>query len=312
MFTKVNGSLCLADGGYVGNQSPPGFSCFWLFGRLCKFVKSVSAIYTYFTTIIILEYIRVNPNVRVNSQECFLIQSSNHICPQATILCHSLPKPYGNTFVCYSFHLQCIFEKHSGFAIFNGLVSVKFLTGNHRFSHEIWGFPVNCPLLRYRFHEDDLSHIIIFPYFFHGPAGSPRHPWSYGRGGRMGFHMGLSEDVLKIGTMLCPTHCFFLGVKCETKQFTIKFGGLVLFITKFNGWLFEYYCLDAAICFILHGVELLVDFPPQPHDNFWYTVCKKACIYRFFIGKVYKPLQFDNTQSETLWTMFSCLVAHHD
>ena len=31
---------------------------------------------------------------------------------------------------------------------FNGLVSGKILTGNHRFSHWIWGFPVNFPLIQ--------------------------------------------------------------------------------------------------------------------------------------------------------------------
>jgi hypothetical protein len=41
----------------------------------------------------------------------------------------------------------------------------------------------------------------------------------------------MSEDRYHV----MPNTLFFLGVKCETKQFTIKFGGLVLFITKFNG-----------------------------------------------------------------------------
>ena len=174
------------------------------------------------------------------------------------------------------------------------------------------GFSCKLSLIEISFSRGWSQPYYHIPIFFPWPCRFSATPMKLWPRGTDGIPYGFVWRCLKIGTMLCPTHCFFLGVKCETKQFTIKFGGLVLFITKFNGWLFEYYCLDAAICFILHGVELLVDFPPQPHDNFWYTVCKKACIYRFFIGKVYKPLQFDNTQSETLWTMFSCLVAHHD
>ena len=41
------------------------------------------------------------------------------------------------------------------------------ITGNHRFSHEIWGFPVNCPLIQ----SIENSGLLLFMPVYHGLSG---------------------------------------------------------------------------------------------------------------------------------------------